>query len=262
MMMTVRSLMVALAIFGTMSDSAVAQTFSHDDWTEVLERFVDDSGRVAYAALAEDRTALDRYIEAIGSTGPTTHPELFPDRGARLAYYLNGYNALVFGGVLSRGPERVSVWKGGLISGYKFFVGMKVTIDGKKTSLKKLEDKIIRDGFQDPRIHAALNCASIGCPRLPRKAFDPEDLDAELDAAMREFARDPKHVRLDDSTGVVQLSKIFDWFSGDFLAFDASQGADSPTLVGYLNRYRDARQQIPADAKVRFLEYDKGINAQ
>jgi hypothetical protein len=265
--MILRQLIVGLSMVGLMgcgpgSDRAVAQSFSYDDWTDVVSRFVDESGRVDYEALATDRAALDRYVAAIKTTGPTTRPEFFQTDDERLAYYLNSYNALVFEGVLSRGPEKVSVWKGGLISGYKFFVAMKITIDGEKTSLKKLEDKVIREGFKDPRIHAALNCASIGCPRLPQKAFDSENLDAELDVAMREFVGSSNHVRVDEAAGVVFLSKIFDWFSEYFLDYEKRQGNNSPNLLNYVNRYRDSEVQIPTGLRVEFLEYDKGINAQ
>ncbi|NJL27166.1 MAG: DUF547 domain-containing protein [Thermoanaerobaculia bacterium] len=148
-----------------------AEEFSHADWTAVLARFVDEQGQVDYEGLASDRAIFDRYVRTVETTGPTSHPELFPTRAHQLAYYLNAYNALVFQGVLARGPEKESVWSG-LISGYNFFVKMKVKVDGEETTLKKLEDDVVRARFEDPRVHAALNCASIGCPRLPREAFE------------------------------------------------------------------------------------------
>ncbi|MCK7489905.1 MAG: DUF547 domain-containing protein [Anaerotruncus sp.] len=157
--------------------------------------FVDEKGRVDYEALARDRAGLDAWLGRLVRQGPKSTPALFPQRNDKLAYYVNAYNALVFQGVLSRGPEKESVWKGGLVSGYSFFVAMKVRLDGETWSLKALEDDLIRKDFADPRIHAALNCASIGCPRLPREAFVPEKLDAQLDAAMREFVDDERNRR-------------------------------------------------------------------
>ena len=239
-----------------------AGIFAHDDWTGVLSRFVDDRGLVNYQALAENRATFDRYIAAVERVSPITHPELFPTRNHALAYYLNAYNALVFKGVLARGPEQESVWKGGLVSGYRFFVGMKVTVGKEKTSLKKLEDKVIRDGFQDPRIHAALNCASISCPRLPQEAFDPDHLEDELDAAMTEFVQSERNVRIVEASRTVYLSKIFDWFSKDFLSYERRQGNVNPSLLDYVNRYRGEQYELPRDLRVKFLEYDKGINAQ
>ena len=163
---------------------------------------------------------------------------------------------------MARGPERESVWRGGVVSGYKFFVGMKITVGGEKTSLKKLEDKIIREQFQDPRIHAALNCASLGCPRLPQKAFDPAQLNQELDAAMTEFVQEEMNVRVVHASRTVHLSKVFDWFSRDFFDYEQRHGATNPSLIDYINRYRGETPEVPRDYKIKFSKYDKRINRQ
>jgi hypothetical protein len=237
------------------------EPFSHDDWTAVLEKFVDDRGLVDYESLAGDRAVFDRYIAAIEHSGPESHPQRFPSREDRLAYYLNAYNAQVFKGVLARGPEPTSVWRG-LVSGLNFFVRMKIKIGGETMSLKRLEDKLIREQFEDPRVHAALNCASISCPRLPRKAFDPRQLDEELEAAIREFVADPRHCSVDPSRKMVQLSKIFDFFPSDFLDYEKSHGNTKPNMIDYVNRYRASDMQVPRSYKVKYLRYDKGINKQ
>lgn len=239
-----------------------AERFSHDDWNRVVGRFVDARGMVDYQALARDRADLDRYLARIEARSPRSHPALFASRDERLAYWLNAYNAQVFQGVLARGPERDSVWKGGLISGKAFFEDMDIVLGGEKMSLKSLEDDIVRREFQDPRIHAALNCASKGCPRLPQKAFDPAKLDAELDAAMREFAGEERNCAVDRAARTVTLSRIFDWFEGDFLDFEKRQGTRDPNVLDYVNRYRPADAQVPHDFKIKFFEYDKQINQQ
>ncbi len=129
-------------------------------------------------------------------------------------------------------------------------------------NLKSLEDRLIRERFHDPRIHAALNCASISCPRLQREAFEAARLDAQLDEAMSEFVGDPRHLRVHPETRMVELSKIFDWFSEDFLDYERSQGNSEPRLLDYVNRFRAVGAEIPRDFRVRFLRYDKGINKQ
>ena len=251
--------MVAVAGVAIAGDPPV---FSHEDWTAVLERFVDDKGFVDYRALLSDRVTFDRYVRSIETTSPTTEAHLFPTRRDALAYYINTYNALVFKGVLERGPEEKSVWRG-LVSGLRFFVLMKVEVGGESMSLKALEDKLIREQFGDPRIHAALNCASVSCPRLPRRAFLGAELDMQLDAAMAEFANNPDHVFYQAEKGTVRLSKIFDWYKSDFLDFERSRGgSDSPRLLDYINRYRSSADRIPGDLEPRFLPYDKGINAR
>jgi hypothetical protein len=242
--------------------AAAAAGFSHADWTRVLARHVDTRGMVDYQALARDRGDLDRYLAAVEARSPRSHPQLFPSRADQLAYWINAYNAQIFKGVLARGPERDSVWKGGLISGKAFFEDMDIVLGGETMSLKSLEDDIVRREFQDPRIHAALNCASKGCPRLPQKAFEAASLQAELDAAMREFVAEARNVAVDGRTRTVTLSRIFDWFEDDFLDHEKRQGARDPNVLDYVNRYRAADLRVPRDYRIKFFEYDKAINQQ
>lgn len=250
-----------LVLLASAAPSAAAERFSHDAWTAVLERFVDARGRVDYAGLARNRDALDGYLAALASVSPDGAPQLFPAESDRLAYWINAYNALVFQGVLARGPEKESVWGDGLF-GLGFFKDESYVLGGVEYSLKRLEDDVVRDRFHDPRVHAALNCASLGCPRLPRHAFLGPSLDAELDAAMREFVAEPRNCRVDEARRVVTLSKIFDWFEDDFLAAERGRGTPRPTLIDYVNRYRDPHEIVPRDYRVRFAAYDKRLNRQ
>jgi hypothetical protein len=259
--MLCRAPLFALLVVASATSAAAAEPFSHADWTAVLARFVDERGLVDYAGLALDRTTLDRYLAALARTSPDTRPELFPTRAHELAYWLNAYNAMVFRGVLARGPERESVWGDGLF-GLGFFTRRDLVLGGATTSLKSLEDDVVRARFRDPRVHAALNCASRGCPRLPRRAFAGATLDAELDAAMREFVGEERNVALDPGTRTVTLSKVFDWFAADFRDFERRQGSSRPSVVDYVNRYRPPGARIPAGWSVRFALYDERINAR
>ncbi len=241
------------AAFGV--DSAV---FTHDDWNEVLSRFVDENGRVDYAALARDRDALDSYLAAIAEAGPRSTPDRFPTRDHELAFYINAYNALVFAGVLNLGEDAETVW-GGLLRGFSFFVKHKYRIDGQWINLRNLENKLIREQYGDARIHAALNCASTGCPRRPAMALEPGELDRSLDASMAEFATDERNVRIKTETRTVYLSKIFEWFRGDFVADEREAGNPDPTLIDYINRFRGDAPPVPRNFKIRFLEYDRSL---
>lgn len=239
--------------------TAASSSFDYDDWASTLERFVDDDGRVDYAGLRADRGSLDRFVEQIRGVSPRSHPDRFDTDADSLAFYINAYNALVFVGVLDLDPDADTVW-GTTGTGLKFFGLNKYIIGGEKLSLKKLEDDWIRADFGEPRVHAALNCASSGCPRLPREPFLPATLDEQLDAAMAEFV-DRTVVASADGTSV-SMSKIFDWFRGDFLDWETSQGRPDATLIDYVNRFRDESKQLPADAKVTFPDYDKRLNRQ
>jgi hypothetical protein len=248
-----------LGVAQAAGDSAAFDHFDHEDWNAVLTSFVDERGRVDYEALARDRARLDRYLAQIAEIGPRSTPERFPTQGHELAYYINAYNALVFQGVLDGNVDAETVWRG-LVPGYGFFVGRKFRLDGQSINLRNLENKIVRARFGDARIHAALNCASTGCPRLPTTAFEPGRLERELTTAMAEFVSNEQHVRIDDANRTVFLSKIFDWYREDFLADERETGNANPTLIDYVNRFRGDDSPIPGDYTVRFLEYDKGLN--
>ena len=253
------ALMVFASLFMSPFNAMAEDGFDHSAWSDIVTEYVDESGLVDYQGLKANRQDFDAYVERIETISPASHPEQFPDEASELAYYMNAYNALVFKGVLKRGPEKKSVWRG-LISGYNFFVKMKIKVGGDVTNLKKLEDDIIREKYKDPRIHAAINCASISCPRLLRTAFTGADLEEQLDSVMHEFVNSEAHVKIDASNNSVRISKIFDWFDKDFLEYEAAQNNSSPSLLDYINRYRET--PIPKEYKVRFLSYNKNINDQ
>jgi hypothetical protein len=253
--------------------SLAVENFSHSEWGSVLADYVDEAGLVDYKGLSKNRHTFDRYLIRIENMGPVSNPELFPTRDDELAFYINAYNALVFKGVLGRGPEEVTVWNG-LISGFLFFEWMDIQIDGQMTSLKLLEDDIIRARYKDPRIHAAINCASISCPRLPGVAYVGDDLDAQLEMSMVEFANAKSNVRIDG--GKLYLSSIFDWFADDFVFFEQQAAARSndkdgmdrnvsyrqDLVVNYINRFRAPADQLDRNLSIEFIEYNRNINKQ
>ncbi|MDA1299150.1 MAG: DUF547 domain-containing protein [Proteobacteria bacterium] len=238
------------------ADARHQDVFSHEQWGKVLHAYVDERGDVDYHRLATDRAGLDQYLSQVSVAGPDITPERFPTTDHQLAYYINAYNALVFEGVLDWGPDIDSVWRG-LISGFRFFSLRKVSVDGRTMTLKSLEDDVIRARFRDPRIHAAINCASISCPRLRREPYGGDQLQVQLNAAMAEFVNSPDHVRRQGSTLLV--SQIFKWFESDFEDMPGGFGPDGK-LVDYINRYR--REPLPRALRVEYLDYDKGLNRQ
>ena len=237
------------------------QSIDHSPWTATLQRFVNDAGLVDYRGLAQDRAVFDAYVKLVETVSPENRPDLFPSRNHELAFYLNAYNAITWKGVVDRGPEEESVWKGA-ISGLNFFKLMKIQVGGRTTNLSDFENDVIRARYQDPRVHAALNCASIGCPKLVRAAFLPETLDAQLDDAVRQWVATPYHVEPDPAQRKVRVNKIFDWFEGDFVGEDKKRGAAKASVIGWINRYRAADAQIPADFKLEINDYDKRVNKQ
>jgi hypothetical protein len=215
-------------------------------WTKVLTRYVDDSGRIDFDSLRQNHADLDRVVAFIAAVDPDSQPQRFPDKHSRLAFYINAYNALAMYGVVQAGvPESLS----GLTK-FTFFYLRTFTVGGKSISLYKFENDVIRP-LGEERVHFALNCMVVSCPRLPRVAFSAAALDGELDTAARSFVEDSRNVWIEHPKREVWLSAIFDFYTQDFLAH-------APSLIAYVNRYRAA--QIPADFNVRFLEYHWTVN--
>lgn len=224
--------------------SAVAalQSFSYDEWSDVLDRFVDERGLVDYDSLRHDRGSLDRFAGWISAVGPTTRPDLFPTREERLAYYLNAYNAIVLVGIVER-PELQAVGD----AKADFFYFTRYHLDGGVTHLYDLENESIGAGFHEPRVHFALNCASLACPRLPREPFVGSKLDAQLEQGMQEFLSDPRNVAIEDGTLV--LSTIFDWYEEDF----------PPTPAAWIAEHRPQLGLDPG-VRVRYRPWDWTLN--
>jgi hypothetical protein len=216
-------------------------------WTSVLMRRVDDAGRIDFTSLAQDRADLDRVVAYIAAVDPTSRPQRFPDRTSRLAFYINAYNALAMYGIVDAGVPKSL---GGLTK-FSFFYLRKFVVGGKPISLYDLENQVIRP-LGEERIHFALNCMVVGCPRLPRMAFSADALDRELDVAARSFIDEKRNVTVDPERREVRLSAIFDWYTSDFLSH-------APSLIAYVDRYR--ADPIPSDFKVRFVDYDWTVNA-
>jgi hypothetical protein len=215
-------------------------------WTKVLNRHVDDEGRIDFDSLRRNHADLDLIVAFVAAVDPLSQPRQFPDKHSRLAFYLNAYNALAMYGVVQAGvPESL----GGLRK-FTFFHLRTFAVGGKSISLSKLKNDVIRL-LGDERMHFALNCMVVGCPRLPRVAFSAASLDGQLDTAARAFIEDSRNIWIEHAKREVWLSAIFDFYTADFLA-------RAPSLIAYVNRYCAA--QIPADFKVRFLEYHWTVN--
>ena len=219
-------------------------------WSTVLEKFVDDQGRVAFSSLAQDRGDLDKFIDYLTRVSPANAPEQFDMPAKTLAYHINAYNALAMYGVIE---EDIPADFDSFFKRAGFFKFRKVNIGGKKTSLYDYENKVIRP-LDEPRVHFALNCMVRDCPRLPRKPFMAGELDRQLQAVTVEFFANDKHLRIENDKREVLVSEILRFYTKDFVRSNKRQD-----LIEYINQYR--ADAVPTDYKVRFIPYDWTINS-
>lgn len=218
------------------------------DWSTVLGTVVDDQGRVDFTALAGDIEPLLRYLRHVSDASPGSHPELFPTKQHVIAHYINAYNAIsMFNVIEFDHPQSI-----GGFNKVKFFVLRRFLIGGEWQSLYAFENDLIRP-LGEERVHVALNCMARSCPRLPMTPFTGDDLDAQLDRESRRFFNEERNVAVDHERRLVRVSEILDFFTEDFLA-------KAPTLIDYINRYRET--PIPGRYQVEFIDYDWTVNHQ
>jgi hypothetical protein len=239
---------------------ALAAAPDHGAWNTLLQRYVragaDGLNRVDYAgwkASPTDRAALDRYIETLAGVKPSAL-----NRADAFAFWANLYNAITIDVVLDRYPVKSirDIKSTGAFLDPKALIGpwrtKRVTVEGKNMSLDDIEHGTMRPTFKDPRVHYAVNCASIGCPNLAREAFNGAALEAQLDAAARDFIAHPRAVTV---TGEgLRLSSIYTWFAEDF--------GDQTALKAHLVRYAppEKARAIAAAGKIAGYAYDWSLN--
>ena len=201
--------------------------------------------RVDYAALRHSAD-WSRVLASLVAC----RPEELRTRKQRLAFWIDAYNALAIDVVVRHYPLKSIRDVGSLLRPvWKREAG---TIGGRAYSLDEIEHAILRP-LGEPRIHAAIVCASLSCPPLRREPFHPDRLEAQLDDQLRAFLADPrKGARLEGDT--LWLSRIFDWFADDFAAAGGVLAFVRPHLPS------EIRERLPAAPRLRFLDYDWGLN--
>ena len=230
-------------------------------WDAILNRAVSD-GVVDYALLARRQGALRELVASLASFGPRSHPHAFQSRESRLAYYINAYNTFVVYAVIEHGVRTSVRDVSGWIEpadGFGFFWALRFDLDGESVHLYGLENSILRPRFQDPRVHAAINCASRSCPRLWGEAYHARTLDSELDRAAAQLASEP-HVVLGSERQVISLSSIYDWYADDFAQPGAARSDALPWILDRSQHREALERAIASGWSVEFVDYDWSLN--
>ncbi len=262
-----KRVILAMAAFA-LSTGAMAFDHAHAAWDTFLKAHVHylrdgNASRVDYAAASRDRAALEAVLHGYRTVRRVEFDAW--TKAQREAFLINAYNAFTIEKVLTRYPALRSIRDYGTVftSVWKepFF-----TLFGEPAYLDRIEHEMLREegAYDDPRVHVALVCASIGCPMLRDEAYRAGRLDAQLDDALRRFLSDRTRNRYDERSGKLAVSRIFEWYGKDF--GKGHKGISS--LPQMFARYADvladgpdARARIRArQAEVTFLEYDWALN--
>ena len=233
-------------------EPASERRIDHAPWTTFLQRHLRTDRvphRLDYGGVSEaDRDTLDGYLRTLEATAVSRH-----SRDQQFAYWVNLYNAATVKLVLEHYPVKsITKIKSGFFS-FGPWDRKLLTVEGQELSLNDIEHRILRPIFADPRIHYAVNCASIGCPSLASEAFTAARMEELLDAAARRYINSPRGAKIDD--GELIVSSIYDWFMADF-------GGDEAGVLAHLRQYADAklRRQLHGRTKIDDYAYDWALN--
>ena len=208
---------VALLLSGCSAldpQQANTQPVSHEVFDGLLKKHVDAMGLVSYTGFQKDRELLDQYLKLLTTNPPNDQYWTEPEK---MAYWINLYNAFTIDLILGYYPVESIKDIGAKVQvpfvntpwDIKF-----IEIAGEKYDLNNIEHNILRKIFEEPRIHFAINCASMSCPRLRREAYSGDKLDQQLQEQAIEFMNDPGRNQI--TAEKAEVSKIFQWFGGDF----------------------------------------------
>jgi hypothetical protein len=267
--------LLALIVLATAPFGAVLAQFdhSHAAWNALLKKNVAliDGGKasqVRYAELAKDRAQLKAYLDSLSKVTQSEFDGW--SKPQQMAFLINAYNAYTVEKILTRYPDIKSIWDFGKIFGNpfkdKFF-----TLLGKEGTLDRIEHETLRKQgvYDEPRVHFAVNCASIGCPMLREEAYVADRLDPQLEEQARRFLSDRSRNRFNG--GKLEVSKIFDWFKEDWQSGYRGFTGEAPPVQSreqYFARYAKLLADAPGDQKlledgkapIGFLEYDWTLN--
>ncbi len=236
-------------------DAASTAAVDHNAWDGFLKTYVrrgdDGVNRVAYGAVsAADKRALDAYLGRLQKTRIASF-----NRDQQRAFWINLYNAATVKLILDRKPRNsildIDISPGLFAKGP--WDKKLLKIDGEALSLNDIEHRILRPIWRDPRVHYAVNCASLGCPDLQRQAFTGQNGEALLEAAARTFVNHRRGARVEG--GRLILSKIYAWFADDF-------GGGDEAVIRHLKRYADEplRKALDGRTAIDDYEYDWRLN--
>jgi len=246
-----RLFIVSLLIWATSAAAASAPPAAaaaplHAEFSRLLSTYVQDHlvDYDAWCAAPADVAALHDYVNNLAALDPADWP-----RDDALAYWLNLYNAVTLRLILDNHPLESIKDIGGLLKKSPWKRKL-VTVGGRELTLNDIENNIVRPTFKDPRVHFALNCASMGCPPLASAAFLPATLDAQLDAGAKLAMNGARWVEVQGQD--LNLTKIFDWYGKDF-------GPDEAAILAFIRRYRDT--PLPnGKLKLHYVAYDWSLN--
>ena len=265
---------IAAAQHNTEKTQPPASEFSYQAYTDLLAKYVNENGEVDYKSLRENRDALDKFNDAMANIPQETYDAW--DNKAKLALWINAYNACTLTAIIDHYPIQL----GSIIARVRFpqnsirqipgiWDKLSWTVIGKNYTLLEIETDILRKEFADePRVHMAIVCASVGCPPLRNEPFRAENLEVQLTDQSEHFLATPDKLNIDRNENIVYLSSIFSWFGDDFVGKYATDKFPDHNkimraVLNFVSQYvseEDAAYLKSQDYATDFQSYDWTLN--
>jgi hypothetical protein len=197
----------------------------HRPFDQLLDLNVRD-GLVYYRALHGDRGRLDRYVASLNVPAATYQAW---SRDEKIAFWLNGYNAIVLQTVINAYPihGKAATYPAGSIRQIPgAFEQAKHRLAGRSLTLDEIEKTVLPE-FKDPRVYLALGRGAVGSGRLKSEAYTAGRLSAQLAAVQSDFVNEQTMLRIDRLNGRISVTPIISWREAEFVsAYDT--GAQGP----------------------------------
>ena len=254
---------ILLLKFLTSLDASASFDHSYKLYGEILAKVIVDSefsSKVNYSLLSTSPAELDRFLAQVEAVKRAEYDSW--SEAEKITFLINSYNAFTLKLVaqgLKENPTLKSIRDlGGIFSSpwkKRFFQFL-----GEKSHLDRIEHELARGSFDEPRMHFAFNCASIGCPKLNKTPFLPKQLDVDLEAATAIFLRDQSRNRYNEANGRLEISSLFKWYRKDF---DSSKKISSvyELLEKHMSLPKDILPKLKTrELKIDYLDYDWALN--
>ena len=179
------------------SQSLAMSEVDHTTWNRLLQKYVNRRGLVDYAAWKShesDLQSLSGYLDHLSAA--RVEPISSTNRSAQLAFWINAYNAVTVHGILREYPTDSIKDHVSRFGGYSIWKHYQLYVNGNPYSLDDMEHKVLRK-MDEPRIHFAVVCASISCPRLLNEAYLPQSLEQQLAENTHDFFSQSGNFRYD-----------------------------------------------------------------
>ena len=247
---------LAVSLIFILNGITPVSAFDFSDWDSLIGRHVRPKkvDGILIHAVNYENLKKDSEFSNLVSRLESVHLDSLKTRDEKLVFWINTYNILAAKMVVDHFPIKSIKDIGGFFSPVcKKNVG---NVAGRERTLDEIEHKILRK-LDEPRIHAAIVCASVSCPDLRLEAFKVETLNKQLNHQIKEFLKSSeKGMKIDKKGGRVYLSSIFKWFEDDF----ESRGG----VLNFISKYvspKVAKELVRSNIKVSYLDYNWDLNS-